>query len=343
MRAEGWFAGLFNPTPTAWFQSINALAIVALAPFFAWLWTALDRRGIYVTIPFKMAAGIFFLSLSFALMVGAARSEDEQSKVALSALPPSIPLNARSQLSHRDDQGNAGEPFFAGRLRFDAENKQLMVNGALPIVERDRILAQTAPNWFVEEITALKKASEKAESDQPVTVTLSAVPPGFDWSYTNFIDPKTNQVYCTFEPSDRTLTVKRELAARDVLAMQVAASDPDFRNVMNALVQRSSSARVSLWWLFWAYILATFGELCLSPVGLSMVSKLAPAKFATMLMGMWLLTNAFAQFLGGELGEHYGEWTPTFYFVVFFVGTMVASLILFALVKILGKMMHGVR
>ena len=76
---------------------------------------------------------------------------------------------------------------------------------------------------------------------------------------------------------------------------------------------------------------------------LSMVSKLAPAKYATMLMGLWMLTSTFGQFLGGELGEHYGTWTPTTYFVVFFIGTGVASLILLVFVRKIAAMMHGAK
>src|SRR5262249_33357707 len=48
---------------------------------------------------------------------------------------------------------------------------------------------------------------------------------------------------------------------------------------------------VGPWWLFWVYLLHTLGELCLSPVGLSMVSKLAPARLAALLMGIWYLAN----------------------------------------------------
>ncbi len=150
-------------------------------------------------------------------------------------------------------------------------------------------------------------------------------------------------MYCTFDNASLTIAVTKELAGKDIMALEVAASEPAFREAMNALVKDSSKFRVSWWWLFWAYILNTVGELCISPVGLSMVSKLAPARFATMLMGMWLLTSTFGQFLGGELGERYGIWTPTTYFVIFFIGTLIASLIMFAVMKKIAAMMHGVR
>jgi proton-dependent oligopeptide transporter, POT family len=58
---------------------------------------------------------------------------------------------------------------------------------------------------------------------------------------------------------------------------------------------------VSPMWLVLAYLFHTFGELCLSPVGLSYVTKLAPARFASLLMGAWLLANAAANKIAGAL------------------------------------------
>ncbi len=62
-----------------------------------------------------------------------------------------------------------------------------------------------------------------------------------------------------------------------------------------------SSVKISMWWLFALYLLHTMGELCLSPIGLSMVSKLAPLRFSSLLMGTWFLANAAANKLAGTL------------------------------------------
>jgi proton-dependent oligopeptide transporter, POT family len=58
--------------------------------------------------------------------------------------------------------------------------------------------------------------------------------------------------------------------------------------------------QVSPWWLVGAYFLHTCGELCISPVGLSYVTKVAPARFAALLMGAWFLGNAAANWLAGN-------------------------------------------
>lgn len=118
--------------------------------------------------------------------------------------------------------------------------------------------------------------------------------------------------------------------------------------------------KVSMFWLIGLYVIHTMGELCLSPIGLSMVSKLSPARFSSLLMGTWFLANAaankFAGTLsalipgGGEAGE--GAATTSFlgfqianlfdFFLVFIVMCGVAAAVLFVLSRWLEKKMHGV-
>ena len=65
--------------------------------------------------------------------------------------------------------------------------------------------------------------------------------------------------------------------------------------------------KVSMMWLFSLYTIHTLGELCLSPIGLSMVNKLAPVKFASLLMGVWFLSTSAANKFAGTLSELYPE------------------------------------
>jgi POT family proton-dependent oligopeptide transporter len=114
--------------------------------------------------------------------------------------------------------------------------------------------------------------------------------------------------------------------------------------------------KVSMMWLLSLYLLHTIGELCLSPIGLAMVVKLAPAKFASLLMGVWFLSTAAANKFAGTLSALYPDPAlpshPSFvgfeitglyeFFMIFVVLSGIASLILFGLTKTLQKMMHGV-
>ena len=59
-----------------------------------------------------------------------------------------------------------------------------------------------------------------------------------------------------------------------------------------------------MWWLVLAYFFHTTGELCISPVGLSMVTKLAPLRLASLMMGVWFLINFVANWLAGIIGSY---------------------------------------
>lgn len=67
-----------------------------------------------------------------------------------------------------------------------------------------------------------------------------------------------------------------------------------------------ASAKSSMWWLVGAYFFHTMGELCLSPIGLSMVTKLAPLRIASLMMGAWFLFIAAANKIGGLVGSLIG-------------------------------------
>ena len=120
-------------------------------------------------------------------------------------------------------------------------------------------------------------------------------------------------------------------------------------------VKDIGTVKVSMMWLIMLYLLHTVGELCLSPIGLSLVNKLAPVRFASLLMGTWFLANATANKFAGTLSSFYPEAgkTTSFmgykmenlfdFFILFVVMSGVASIILFILSKKLLKMMHGVR
>jgi POT family proton-dependent oligopeptide transporter len=66
-------------------------------------------------------------------------------------------------------------------------------------------------------------------------------------------------------------------------------------------------AKVSMIWLVGLYFIHTLGELCLSPIGLSMVVKLAPLRFTSLLMGVWFMSNAAANKFAGTLSSLYPE------------------------------------
>jgi POT family proton-dependent oligopeptide transporter len=72
----------------------------------------------------------------------------------------------------------------------------------------------------------------------------------------------------------------------------------------NAVVASGGNTLVSPWWLVGSYFFQSVGELCLSPVGLSSMTKLAPRRFVSQMMGIWFLASALGNLIGGRVGGH---------------------------------------
>ena len=108
--------------------------------------------------------------------------------------------------------------------------------------------------------------------------------------------------------------------------------------------QAHDSSKGALIWLMLAYVFLTTGELCLSPVGLSMVTKLSPARLVGVFMGMWFLSSALANVISGgvvgRLQAQYG-YAPVFLGIAGTAGA--AAVLLFLLASPLKRMMHGIK
>ncbi len=70
------------------------------------------------------------------------------------------------------------------------------------------------------------------------------------------------------------------------------------------VIHGGGNIRVSPWWLVWSYFFQTIGELSLSPVGLSSMTKLAPYKFKGQMMGVWFMASALGNLIAGLVGGH---------------------------------------
>ena len=105
--------------------------------------------------------------------------------------------------------------------------------------------------------------------------------------------------------------------------------------------------KVSMVWLIFAYLFHTLGELCLSPVGLSYVSKLVPGRMIAFMFGMWYLAiaigNKLAAVLGGQIENITEEYSLSTFFLIFTIVPTAAGVLVILLNKPLKKLMHGVR
>jgi POT family proton-dependent oligopeptide transporter len=98
------------------------------------------------------------------------------------------------------------------------------------------------------------------------------------------------------------------------------------------------------WWLIGAYGVVTAGELCLSPMGLSLVNKLAPARISALMMGGWLLATSIGNKLSGVLASMWDAYEHKANFFWVNTGlTLIAALAVFVLLRWLNRVMreHG--
>jgi len=101
--------------------------------------------------------------------------------------------------------------------------------------------------------------------------------------------------------------------------------------------------KVSPLWLIVLYLLHTIGELCLSPVGLSTVTKLAPERVLGLMMGVWFLALSLGNFIGGRVAGLFGSFPLPQLFGTVFLTTAASALVLAFLVKPIRNLMGGVR
>ena len=105
-------------------------------------------------------------------------------------------------------------------------------------------------------------------------------------------------------------------------------------------------ASVSIWWLVLAYWFHTAGELCVSPVGLSYVSKLAPLRFVGLMFGVWFFATGLANFLAGWTASYIDLISKNYglsaFFLIYTLIPIVAGLVICGLNGYMKRKMHGI-
>lgn len=116
-----------------------------------------------------------------------------------------------------------------------------------------------------------------------------------------------------------------------------------FLFMIGAVLQQGGdlSVKTSMLWLVGAFFFHTLGELCLSPIGLSMVTKLAPLRLSSLLMGAWFGFNAIANYVAGLIGSHVGDLGAMAIFGGIATAAAISGVLLLLLSNKLVHWMHG--
>ena len=109
----------------------------------------------------------------------------------------------------------------------------------------------------------------------------------------------------------------------------------------------ADSASLSMMWLVFAYLFHTLGELCLSPMGLSYLSKLIPARMIAFMFGVYYLAvaigNKLAHYIGGDIDKITQEYSLSGFFLIFTIIPIALGFISLILHPIIKKSMHGIK
>jgi hypothetical protein len=339
-RIGDWFS---NPSMSSGqTQSFNPFFIITLAPIFAFLWVFLDRRKLQPSTPAKMALGLVGVVLAFGVMWPAAHFENGASSAPLSALPESILVDNEGRVYTGDP---ADRTYYgASRLRYEPSTQTLTMTGVLVDLDRFRLLAQTAPDDLAAEVD---RFAERVEAEKPgdagISTQFEHVPTAIGPVEIKEVEGKDRKTILAWDPDTEELTAFAAINERARAEFLARAADPTFKQAVDTVYLESSSFRVSVWWLIGFYLLLTMGELCLSPVGLSLVTKLAPPKHVGLFMGGWFLATAVAEKLAQVFGAYWGKMPPGDYFLIFVIMCAVGALLMGVLVPVLKRMMHGVQ
>jgi POT family proton-dependent oligopeptide transporter len=166
----------------------------------------------------------------------------------------------------------------------------------------------------------------------------------FGYAYPSSFYQSLNSLYIIFglAPLMAWLWVRKEISSPAKFAWGLILVGLGFVVMVIAARRASSGVQVSAGWLWLTYFLHTVGELCLSPVGLSAFTKLAPARVAGLMMGVWFLSTSIGDYIGGRMASFYESWSLPSLFGAVAAFCIVLGLVLALFVKPIKKLMGGV-
>ena len=210
-------------------------------------------------------------------------------------------------------------------------------------VERKRILAMVA--LFVA-CALFFAAYEQAGSTLTLLADRSTDNHALGWAFPSSWYQSLSAVFVVaLAPVFAILWIglgKREPSIPVKFALGLLLVGLGFAVVGVGALRAASGIKISPMWLVVTYFVHVCGELCLSPVGLSAFTKLAPAKVASLMMGVWFLGISAGEYIGGIFGSLYESFSPQSLFAIVAAFSIGAGVIMGLLVKPLKRLMGGV-
>jgi proton-dependent oligopeptide transporter, POT family len=311
-----YFAEDNTSVPGTISQSINAFWVLALTFPLVWFWGWLDRKGKEPATPTKMAFGMTLTGLSFlVLFMGASMGERT------------------------------------------AKTPQQLASGAFRINERvaTNLVAQGAPKDVLDKVMKAQTAAPPAAPVEPgilgsVKSFFSAKQEGkkiingvkFSAASEEDIKKAEEENAKTGKPPLTEADKARMRSGQEKLITAVNSIAPGFGDSHRAaILENAYLFHVSALWLILGYMIVTLGELMLSPMGLSLVSKVAPISFRGLMMGGWFVATAIGNKLT-QIGVYWDIWRQSTFFLVLALMALFMAVVLGILLRPLKKAMPGV-
>jgi proton-dependent oligopeptide transporter, POT family len=297
-------------------QSINAFWVLTLTFPLVWFWGWLDRRGKEPATPTKMAFGMTLTGISFlVLWIGAGIGEQA--------------VRTPEQLA-------------SGEFRM---NERVATNLAAQGVSKDvvdKIMAAKDPDPPAAPVEPgiwnkfLSFFAAKPEGKKIVNGIKFAASSDEDIKKADEENAKAGKPPLTEADKARMKSgAEKLIAAVNSVAPGVGDANRP------AILQNSHLFRISPFWLVLAYAIVTLGELMLSPMGLSLVSKVAPIGIRGLMMGGWFVATAIGNKLT-QIGVFWDIWLQSTFFLVLACMALFMAVVLAILLKPLKKAMPGV-
>ena len=283
------------------FQQFNPFYVVALTPVSMAIFGALAKSGKEPSAPRKIAYGMLVAALGFVVMVfgskGLNTPTEQQSSIV-------VEKSEKLAVDMHKAQGN---------------------DKALEKVKKDKEAFEKKLNDAIKDAQKDKDAKKIAESEK-----LLALYNDVYGANTTILTTVVPEVVNTPEAPLTEEQLAAANAAADEAKNKIATAEKELAEIK---ANTKPATRVSSYWLILTYLILTFAELLLSPMGISFVTKVAPPKYKGLMMGGWFVATAIGNFLVAVGGLLWGGLPLTVVWSVFVVLCLLSALFMFVMMK----------
>jgi POT family proton-dependent oligopeptide transporter len=300
-RATGVQAGATVGVDAPIFQQFNPFYVVALTPVSMAIFGALANKGKEPSAPRKIAYGMLVAALGFVVMVVGSRGLNTPTEQQSSIV---VEKSEKLAIDMHKAQGNDKA---LEKVKKDKEAFEKKLNDAIKDAEKDEDTKKIAES---KKLLALYNEVYDANT----TILTTTVP----------------EVVNTPEAPLTEEALAAANAAANEAKEKIATAEKDLAEIK---ANTKPATRVSSYWLILTYLILTFAELLLSPMGISFVTKVAPPKYKGLMMGGWFVATAIGNFLVAVGGLLWGGIPLTIVWSVFVVLCLLSALFMFVMMK----------